>query len=277
MTQDNQQSRADATHEHRLDRMTTVQAEQALKQAQVALIPVGATEQHGPNLVCGIDWLVAEAVAERVAAVVNPTALVVPPLPFGLSGHHIGFPGTLHISAATFTAVCKDVARSLAHHGITKVLFVNGHRGNENVLGVLVTELTYDLGIEAASAFWMTQASDAVARHRKTERWGHGCEIETSLALAISPGLVGETLEPGDLIEDYGAYEDNYAAHAVVSARSFASRTRNGVFGDATQATREAGEDILRTAVERTAAFAQDFAQRPPRTQQPTSRGPREN
>lgn len=251
---------------HRLDRMTTVQAGEAMKNASVALIPVGATEQHGPNLVCGIDWMTAEAVAERVAAAVDPLAVVVPPLPFGLSGHHLDFAGTLHVSAATFSAVCKDVARSLARHGITKVVFVNGHRGNENVLGVLVTELTYEMGIEAASAFRLTQAAEEVARHKKTPRWGHACEIETSLALAISGDLVGQHLEPGDLIEEYGAYEDNYAAHALVTARTFASRTRNGAFGDATLATTEAGQEILDAAVTRTVAFVRDFAARPPRS-----------
>lgn len=271
-------SRTDGTANlHRLDRMTTVEAGHALQEAQVALIPVGATEQHGPNLVNGIDWLVGEAVAERVADVVDPVAVVVPPLPFGLSGHHLAFPGTLHISAATFSAVCKDVACSLVRHGITKVVFVNGHRGNENVLGVLVTELTYELGIEAASAFWMTQASDAIARHKKTERWGHGCEIETSLAMAISKDLVGARLEAADPIEEYDAYEDNYQAHALVTARSFASRTRNGVFGDATLATREIGEELLHSAVERTAAFVRDFAQRPPRTQQSVRPGAQED
>lgn len=254
---------------HRLDRMTTVEAAEAMGRAKVALIPVGATEQHGPNLVCGIDWRVAEEMANRVAAKVDPVAVVVPPLPFGLSGHHLGFPGTLHISAATFTAVCRDVASSLARHGIQKVVFVNGHRGNENILGVVIAELTYDLGIEAASSFWMTQASDAIARHRATERWGHGCEIETSVAMAADAALVSSVREAGDLIEEYGAYEDNYAPFALTTARSFASRTRNGVFGDATLATTEAGEDILNTAVERTADFIRDFAARPPRSQTP--------
>jgi creatinine amidohydrolase len=251
---------------HRLDRMTTVQAREAMENASVALIPVGATEQHGPNLVCGIDWMTAEAVAERVAAAVDPLAVMVPPLPFGLSGHHLDFPGTLHVSAATFSAVCKDVARSLARHGIRKVVFVNGHRGNENVLGVLVTELTYELGIEAASAFWMTQAAEEIGRHKKTPRWGHACEIETSLAMAISGDLVAQELVPGDLIEDYGAYEDNYKAHSLVTARTFASRTRNGAFGDATLATVEAGQEILDAAVARTAAFVRDFAARSPRS-----------
>jgi creatinine amidohydrolase len=257
------------TATHRIDEMTTAQAAKAMTAAKVGIIPVGATEQHGPNLAFGTDWRIAEAIANRVAAEVNPLAVVVPPLPFGLSGHHLGFPGTLHISATTFMAVCSDVAASLARHGIKKVLFVNGHRGNENLLGVLITELTYDLGIEAASSFWMTQASDAVNRHKATDRWGHACEIETSVAMAAHPRLVASELEAGDLIEDYGAFEDNYAPFAVMTARSFASRTKNGVFGDARKATLEAGNDILDSAVSRTADFVRDFAARPPRTQSP--------
>ena len=252
------------THVHRLDHMTTVEATQAMGAAKVALIPVGATEQHGPNLVYGTDWRVAEEIAERVAAAVSPVAVIVPPLPFGLSSHHMGFPGTIHISAASFTAVCKDVAKSLAHHGIRKIVFVNGHRGNENVLGVLVAEITYDMQIEAASAFWMNQASDVIAEHRKTRHWGHGGEIETSLAMALDDRLVGSQLEPGDLRTDYGAYEDNYEPFALVTARSFASRTRNGVFGDATFATSAVGEKIISTTVERTAAFVRDFVNREP-------------
>lgn len=248
--------------EYRLDRMTTKQAGLALGDASVALIPVGATEQHGPNLVNGIDWRVAEEIAMQVAEMTSPNAIVVPPLPFGLSGHHLGFPGTLHISASSFIAVCKDVATSLARHGVKKIIFINGHRGNENVLGVLVAELTYDLGIEAASAFWMTQAADVISQHRTTKRWGHGCEIETSVAMALDPRLVGEELEAGDLIGEYGSYEDNYEPHALTTARSFSSRTRNGVFGDATAATPQIGDEIVEMAVARTAAFVRDFSQR---------------
>lgn len=248
--------------EHRLDRMTTVEAEVALTNARVALVPVGATEQHGPNLDLGVDWRIAEELAARIAQRSDPLAVVIPPLPFGLSGHHLAFPGTLHVSAATFMAVVKDVAVSLRRHGIEKIVFVNGHRGNENVLGVLVTELTYDSGIEAASSFWMTQASDVIAKHKQTHRWGHGCEIETSVAMALDEALIGDALERSELIEDYGAFEDNYEPFALTTARTFASRTQNGVFGDATLASREAGEEIVEAAVARTAAFVRDFALR---------------
>lgn len=256
----------------RLDAMTTEAAGKALRDAAVVLLPVGATEQHGPNLATGVDWRIAEGLASRIAEAVAPAAAVVPPLPFGLSGHHRDFPGTLHVSASTFMAVYKDVVASLSRHGVRRVVFVNGHRGNENVLGVLVGELTYDLGVEAASSFWMTQAADVIARHRVSERWGHGCEIETSLAMALDESLVSETLEPGDHIEDYGAYEDNYQPHALVTARSFASRTRNGVFGDARAATSEIGAEIARAVVDRAAAFVREFADREPRTAPADSR-----
>jgi len=252
--------------EHRLDRMTTVEAGVALANARVALVPVGATEQHGPNLDLGVDWRIAEELAARIAQRSDSLALVVPPLPFGLSGHHLAFPGTLHVSAATFMAVVKDVAVSLRRHGIEKIVFVNGHRGNENVLGVLVTELTYEAGVEAASSFWMTQAADVIAKHKQTHRWGHGCEIETSVAMALDEALVGDSLERSELIEDYGPFEDNYEPFALTTARTFASRTRNGVFGDATLASRAAGDEIVEAAVARTAAFVRDFALREARS-----------
>lgn len=250
----------------RLSDLTTTEFAALAADARVALIPVGATEQHGPNLGMGIDWRVAAEIADRVAAEVAPLAVVTPPLPFGLSAHHLSFPGTLSIGADAFRAVLTDVVLSLRAHGLRKVVFVNGHRGNENVLGVLTTELAYEHGVEAASAFWMTQAADAVAAHRRSARWGHACEVETSVALAVTEDLVRpDALEAGDHVDDYGAYEDNYEPFAVTVPRSFASRTRNGVFGDARLATREAGEEIVAAAVARTAQFVRGFAARPSR------------
>lgn len=249
-----------------LSDLTTTEVAARQGEMAVALIPVGATEQHGPNLAMGVDWRIAEALATRIAERVEPLAVVVPAFPYGLSAHHLSFPGTISISAASFTAVMTDVVLSVARHGVRKVVFVNGHRGNENILGVLTTTLTYEHGVEAASAFWMTQASDVVARHRQTERWGHACEIETSVALALVPQLVRpDALEPGELVDDYGVYEDNYQPYALQVPRSFASRTRNGVFGDARLADKAAGEEIVETAVARTADFVRAFATRPPR------------
>lgn len=251
-------------HDHDLGSKTTVELAERLRNVQLALIPVGATEQHGPNLGLAADYRIAEEISHRVANRLDGRAFVVPPLPYGLSAHHMAFPGTISISADAFQAVLLDVVQSLAAHGIRHFLFVNGHMGNQNVLAVLTSRIRFELGHHAASAFYMTQARDAIARHTRTDRWGHACEIETSVALALVPELVRtEALEPGDLIEDYGAFEDNYQPHALQVPKSFAERTRNGAFGDATQATREAGDDIVATATERIVAFAMDFLAKP--------------
>lgn len=231
---------------------------------RVALIPVGANEQHGANLAMGVDWRIAQELAMRVAERVDPLAVVAPVLPYGLSAHHMSFAGTVSISAQTFLALCTDVVTSLRKHGIEKILFINGHRGNENILGVLTASLTYEHGVEAASSFWMTQAADVVAGYRQSARWGHACEIETSVAMALCPDVVRNgALEPGDHIEDgYLPYEDNYQPFALQVPRSFRSRTRNGVFGDARLASAEAGEKIAGTVIERVADFVRAYAER---------------
>src|SRR5690606_6019372 len=89
--------------------LTTTEFAALSPRPRVALIPVGATEQHGPNLAMGVDWRIAEAIARRVAATLSPTAVATPALPFGLSGHHMDFPGTISIGADAFRAVLTDV------------------------------------------------------------------------------------------------------------------------------------------------------------------------
>lgn len=246
---------------YELSRMTSPEVAAALDDASVALIPVGATEQHGPNLGLGTDYEVAHSIARRIAAELHPAAVLAPPLPFGVSDHHMDFAGTISVGSRVFQDVCMDVVRSLSSHGLEKFVFVNGHQGNMATLNVLASRILSELGLRAATVFWMAQARDAIERHRRTEIWGHACEIEASIALFLCPEIVRqESLEAGDLILDYGAYENNYEPFAVQTPKPFAERTRNGAFGDATLATREAGEDIVETAVNRAVAFVRDFA-----------------
>lgn len=248
---------------YELSRMTSPEVAAALDTASLALIPVGATEQHGPNLGLGTDYEIAHSIARRMADALHPAAILAPPLPFGVSEHHMDFAGTISIGSRVFQDVCMDVVRSLSSHGLERFIFVNGHQGNMATLNVLTTRILSELGLRAATVFWMAQAGDAIERHRRTEIWGHACEIETSISLFLCPDIVRkESLEPGDLIQDYGAYEDNYKPFAVQTPKPFAERTRNGAFGDATLATREAGEDIVEAAVDRAAAFARDFVGR---------------
>jgi creatinine amidohydrolase len=243
-----------------LSRATAPHAKRTVGPGALALIPVGATEQHGPNLGLGTDYRIAEELAQRIAAAIGEAAFVTPTVPFGLSEHHMFAAGTITLSPAVLEGVLTDIVTSLKRHGVRHFLFVNGHQGNMNALGVLANRLHFELEVSVAVAFWMAQARDVIERHRQTRRWGHACEIETSVAMALTPDLVATgQLEAGDLIEEYGAHADNYEPHALTVPRSFGSRTRNGAFGDARLATKEAGEEIVRCAVDRTVEFARDF------------------
>jgi creatinine amidohydrolase len=245
---------------YELASMTWPEFKEAQRHIRVALQPVGATEQHGPNMTFETDIRIAQAIARRLAAAVHPLAVVLPPLPVGISYHHMGFPGTLSVSEQTFHAVLMDVAASLKQHGITRLVFVNGHFGNVAALGTLVTRLRYEAGVTAAALFYFTQAADTIAKHAKTTRWGHACEIEASVGLAVAPDTVRtEALAPGEVLDLPWRFAGNLVPFAAQVAFTFHEMTRNGAFGDARQATREAGEAIVATAIERAAVFLRDF------------------
>jgi len=106
-----------------------------LKADDIILFPIGSTEQHGPAGPLGVDSYAAIALAEDAAR--KAQVLVVPPLWFGDSAHHLDFPGTISLKTETLTAVAKDVIRSLARHGFKKIIVINGHKGTN--IAALVT------------------------------------------------------------------------------------------------------------------------------------------
>jgi creatinine amidohydrolase len=245
---------------HEMAEMTSREFGEAKPEIRIALIPVGATEQHGPNLALATDYVIAHRLCQRLAERLHPRAVVVPPIPFGISHHHTGFPGTVTISAETFLALMFDVARSLKANGIRHLLFVNGHNGNNAILNVATTKIRYELEVEAATAFWFQQAADRVKAHARTPRYGHACEIESSVLMALAPDLVRQdALEAGDMIESPLKLAFNNQPFFLQVPVPFHEQTRNGAFGDARLATPEIGEDIVRVAVERMAEFAEAF------------------
>jgi creatinine amidohydrolase len=241
--------------------MTSV--ELATAAPRLGLLPVGATEQHGPNMALSTDYVLAHRVAQRLAEAIGPEAVVLPPIPFGMSQHHTGFPGTITLSEKTFLGLCVDVASNMKANGISHLLLVNGHNGNMPALGVAASRILYETGIKSAVAFYFQQAADRVKAHGKTPRFGHACEVEVSVALALAPEIVRQdALQPGDMIEmglPLGTNEQPFFLQVPIP---FHEQTRNGVFGDARLATAEAGEDIIATAVARTVTFARAFLAR---------------
>jgi len=111
-----------------LARLSWPDARDAIREADVALLPVGAMEQHGPHLPLGTDWYIASHIAHETAE--QDGLLVLPGFAVGVSHEHRQFWGTLTVSPGQLRDQAIAVARSLATHGLRRIVFVNGHASN---------------------------------------------------------------------------------------------------------------------------------------------------
>ncbi|WP_020672623.1 creatininase family protein [Amycolatopsis nigrescens] len=158
----------------------------------LVVLPIGATEQHGPHLATGTDAVLAGTVAElaaaRVADVAERDLVLAPRLPFGASDHHLYFGGTLSLSATTATALLIDLARSVTGGGGRRLVIVNGHGGNRGVCHAAAASASASYGLTVAIVhYW-----ELLAPSGDTPIPGHAGEFETAMMLAVRPELVRE-------------------------------------------------------------------------------------
>ena len=163
----------------------------------VLILPVGATEQHGPHLPVGTDSMGAEYVARAATAALAdrfPVA-VAPTLWYGSSPHHLPFGGTMSLDAGTFLAVLMDLGRSLARASFRRLFIVNGHGGNHELIGIAARDLALEEGLEVAACSWWAMAHRELASAGAAEIGrlpGHAGAFESSLVLALDTALVRE-------------------------------------------------------------------------------------
>jgi creatinine amidohydrolase len=242
-----------------LSQMSWPEVQEALKTVQLALIPTGSCEQHGPNMTMETDAAICYALAEKLAQRLHPRALLTPAVPWGISPHHMSFPGTISLRPATYEAMLWDIVSSLKSHGIEHFLFVNGHGGNMDALNVISLRMRTELNVRVAVMFYLHLASDVVKAGAQTRLYGHACEVEVSVGQYVAPQTVKENLVPGDVLPYAHAHTDIKSAARVDYPFVFKDFTANGALGDARLATIEFGQEIIETTLDRSLQFLATF------------------
>jgi creatinine amidohydrolase len=176
----------------------TREALRDLASRAVALLPTGATEQHGPHLPVGTDTLAVECIAREAAqrAGEHITVIVTPTLPFGSSHHHLPFGGTMSLSTETYYRIVRELAESLIISGFRRIFILNGHGGNHELIQLVARDLALAHPVHLAAASYWTIAWEALVRmETHGGRFpGHAGAFETSLVLALRPDLVCASL-----------------------------------------------------------------------------------
>jgi creatinine amidohydrolase len=220
------------------------QVEALPRETTLLVLPTAAIEQHGHHLPLATDTLINHLLLGHALAKLPAEVPVyaLPPIHYGKSNEHIGFPGTLSVSAATFMAVVRDLGSSISSAGFRKLALYNTHGGNTSLVDVMARDLRAEFKLRTFALHGSAGAKFEGLREQE-RAWGfHAGEVETAFLLASVPELV-----------DRSAYTSNYIAHIDKpetlmpenAPATFAWLTRDiaasGVLGDPRPATAENG------------------------------------
>lgn len=238
-----------------LGELTWPDVKEFLSKHDVVVIPVGSCEQHGPHLPLDTDtydvfWMSLKA-AEKAGC-----ALVAPPIYYGVSSHHMDFPGTVTLSPDILEQLAYEVAASLIAHGFRKIVFENGHGGNaaslESVAKRIKTVTGAFVAIDTVSLI-----PDFIEKFIETPYDAHAGEFETSTTLANREKLVvtdrikKPTIKlPASKYTKIGLKEKGPKVYWGFRTKEI---SETGVIGDPTKASKEKGEKAWKIAIERLA------------------------
>jgi|Deesub1362B_J571_1020462.scaffolds.fasta_scaffold00003_563 creatinine amidohydrolase len=237
------------------------EAEKIIKQIDLAIIPTGSIEQHGPHLPLINDYALAEAIARAAAEKSKSKVLIVPVVMAGVSEHHMKFPGTITIKSETFMSILFDVAESLKRHGVKRLVILNGHGGNTPSIQLILRRIREELGLTVSAINYWQLIPDVIDKVLESRVWGHAGEFETSVALYIYPDKVAKKkIRKPKLRKLSLPYSNPNEKVRVYLPINWEEYTDNGVLGDPTLASAEKGGILINALLDRIIQFIESFS-----------------
>ena len=222
----------------------------------VVILPIAATEQHGPHLATGTDTIIADTILQELydRAPATGTYLCLPTMAVGASDHHVSFGGTLSLPPLLFCQILVAQIRCLAAQGHTRVLLFNSHGGNiapmQTALAELAVELHAKRAVAAGLSYWQLWSTIPGLEGRALS---HACEFETSIIYAARPDL------PRNPPPEKSEWSDSVHEHCSL-ALPFSAITEKGVFGEPKVATAEKGQELVKRAASCLREFLVEFS-----------------
>lgn len=252
------------TYTHFHDDNVTVQSTVPLQ--PIAVLPLGAHEQHGPHLPFETDTLIVEGIASRLAKTLRPGLPVtfLPTEAVGYSIEHMDIPGTLTLSYHEAIERWLAIAETLNHQGTRKFVMLNAHGGNSPLMTIVATEARIRFGMLAVATSWTRFGLPAgIISPEEKAIDIHGGDIETSVMLALHPDKVDMT-KAADFSSRQTEFAKNFQHLRAYGPHAFGWRMSDlnpqGVAGNASRATADKGEKLIAHAVQGLSELIEDIA-----------------
>lgn len=242
-----------------LGELTWPEAKKKFTEVDVALLPVGAVEQHGPHLPLDADAYDAEHLAKKVAeSCRDPKPIVMPLIPYGVSYHHEDFSGTVSISPETLSSIVYEAGMSIASHGVRKMVIINGHGGNSPALHFAAQMINRDAHIFTCVDTGETSDPDIYAMV-ETPNDVHAGEIETSTTLAVRPELVRTDKLKKFIPRFSNKYLDFTSKRSIGWYAMTSKISKTGVMGNPLKGSRDKGMRIWDVMIANLVEFVEDL------------------
>lgn len=235
---------------------------------KIILLPLGATEQHGPHLAVATDSDIVTKIATKVENLLNEDIILCPTLPFGSSHHHLSFGGTISISPLNYTSFLVDIISTIIESGFRRIVLLNGHGGNITPVkqALIVLSDKYDKTVNpniVLATYWeLAGKAFAGETPMQSPALSHACEYETSLMLHIHPEKVftDRIVRPQRPAPNgYIPWEDDEPYRGVTMVKSTPYISDTGCSGEPSLATKEKGEYLFNAAVTSSIDFIKSF------------------